>query len=185
MEMMEGAAEKEFDQATEEERKLWKCYVMEILPCAYGRGAENYWKKYLDRESRGRDVGLASMIDDSDHAIALAAMETKREEVVENRERRSERGASPSKDRKLITMERYAEHFRRVTSHVPRMKALWANAFRDWATDKYSDGNGRSSSSEDDSTAADGEAQDALPLYNPDAFNRFLENISANAIAGI
>lgn len=160
---MDVAGTKEFEDATEEQKELWRCYVMDILPCTYGRGGKNFWKKYVARASRCEKVDLVSMIDTSDHAIALVAIETKRKEVVKNCEKRSERGVTSTKNHKPITMEGYAEHFANVRVRVPSIKESWSDAFFDWATDKYRDTNARSSSSGGDSSSTD-EEQHSVPL---------------------
>lgn len=180
LKLLDDAIAEDFTETTQKRKEMWKSYVMDILPCTYGRGGENFWKKYLDRESRGMMVDLKSMFNSSDHAIALAAMETKRKEVVENREKRSERGAPPTRDRKPITVECFTAHFNVVNGKVPRIKKSWSDAFHHWATEKYGVGNETRSSSGDDSST--GENEQARPrLYDEAAFRGFLDNMRVNA----
>lgn len=178
---MEDAVTEEFTDAAEKRKEMWKSYVMDILPCTYGRGGENFWKKYLDRESRGGKVDMKSMFDLSDHAIALAAMETKRKEVVENIVKRSERGAPPTRDRRPITVECFSEHFKVVKVKVPHIKKSWSDAFHHWATEKYGIGNENHSPPGGNASADEGE--EAAPrLYDEDAFRGFLNNIAGEAV---
>lgn len=131
MDLIIRATSVEFESATKAEQELWKKYVMYLLPCSHGRGAGTFWKVYEKNAGLGETNDLDSMIELSDHALALAAVDTKRKEAVENQPRRG-RGAPNMTERNPITAFVFNAYYDELGEHLHKLKGCWKDQFPKW-----------------------------------------------------
>ena len=82
LDLFNTATSVEYSDAEQDKKDLWEIYTMEILPCTYGRGAENFWRKYRLRHLAKQKNGLEDMFNKTDEALALATIEVKRDGVI-------------------------------------------------------------------------------------------------------
>ena len=137
--VMGVAAEKEFGEAGEAGRALWETHLMEMLPRTHGRGAENFWKKHctLQEADKGGGKGsFGSMLSPTGHALALAAMGTKRGDVAKGKIRRG-RGAPGLKERNPITQALSQEMHHLTKPKLVKILGSRTSKFVEWANEEH------------------------------------------------
>lgn len=134
VDLVEEATKTEYDEATPQEQKLWKTYTTEILPCTHGRGGENFWKMVkVDRLSKQK-TGLHDVINITDEAFALAAIENKREGVLNyNPNKKLPSGAPRRENQNPITEKRNNFFHDELSKYRKNIKSSWFKMFDQWS----------------------------------------------------
>lgn len=141
LDLFDTACRIEFSEADQEDKGLWKMYTMEILPCTYGRGAHNFWRKLQHLNLTNQPTDLKSMVGTTEQGLALATIENKRPEVLGPKTNRKP-GAPRRKDQNPVQEERYTYYHLEVLRRQKNMKDSWLQEFDRWARSHIKSGYG-------------------------------------------